>query len=329
MGFLFLQLIYLHFYYFIRRYNLEIYFIVLYNSQMDLNEVFVFIKVVQAGSFSQAAKQLDMPNSTVSSKVSSLEKRLGTTLITRTTRRLNVTAAGQAYFKKVLQGLEEIKSGEDEIAAAQGEPQGLLRITAPVELGSSVLPSIIAAYTTKFPKVNVEVVLTDRRVELLTENVDLAIRAGELSDSTLIGKKLGSAHFVLFASPNYLKLNGEPKHPRELKNHKCLHFTPLGSETWKLTGPNGSLNVSVPGKIIVNDLTMLKGLAATGQGIALLPSFFCKHENNKGQLVPILESWTTAKNPVHFVYPAQKFVSAKLSAFIKIATDPIKEILKD
>ncbi|MBY0452616.1 MAG: LysR family transcriptional regulator, partial [Bdellovibrionaceae bacterium] len=128
---------------------------------MDLNEVYVFIKVVQTGSFSQAAKQLDMPNSTVSHKVSSLEKRLGTTLITRTTRRLKVTPAGEAYFKKCLSGIEEIKAGEDELASTQGDPQGLLRVTAPVELGASILPPIVAAYIAKYPKVSVEVVLTD------------------------------------------------------------------------------------------------------------------------------------------------------------------------
>src|SRR5689334_23137629 len=140
---------------------------------MDLNEINIFIKVVQTGSFTKAAKMLSMPNSTVSSKISSLEKRLGTTLITRTTRRLNVTPAGQAYYKKCLQGFEEIRSAEDEIAASQDEPQGLLRITAPVELGTSVLPQVVQSYINKFPKVRVEVLLTDRRVELVAENVDL------------------------------------------------------------------------------------------------------------------------------------------------------------
>ncbi len=170
-------------------------------------------------------------------------------MITRTTRRLNVTPAGQAYFKKCVQGLEEIKSGEDEIAANQGEPQGLLRITAPVELGSSILPSIVQNYITRYPKVSIEVLLTDRRVELLTESVDLAIRAGELKDSTLIGKKLGQENFLLFASPKYLKAKDELTHPRELKDHQCLHFTPLGTETWKLVGPKGSLVVPVSSRM--------------------------------------------------------------------------------
>lgn len=294
---------------------------------MDLNEIMVFIKVVQTGSFSQAAKQLGMPNSTVSSKVSHLEKRLGTTLITRTTRRLNVTPAGQAYFKKCLQGFEEIKSGEDEIAATQGEPHGLLRITAPVELGSTVLPAIIQNFVTKYPKVSVEILLTDRRVELLAESVDLAIRAGDLKDSTLIGKKLGQGNFLLFASPKYIKSKGDLSHPRELKDHQCLHFTPLGTESWKLVGPKGSLNVTVPGHIFINDLMMIKNLTMASMGIALMPSFYCQNELASGKLVRILPNWQTPHSPIHFVYPAQKFVSSKLSAFIALATDPIKASL--
>lgn len=294
---------------------------------MDFNEIAVFIKVVQLGSFSQAAKQLEMPNSTVSAKVSSLEKRLGTTLITRTTRRLSVTPAGEAYFKKCLRGFEEIKSGEDELAAIQGEPQGLLRITAPVELGASVLPPIVANYLDMYPKVGVEVLLTDRRVELLAENVDLAIRAGELKDSTLIGKKLGHGNFMLFASPKYLKAKGSPSHPRELKDHRCLHFTPLGHESWKLIGPKGALNVSVPSQVIINDLNMLKTMTINGAGISLLPSFFCNNEASAGKLIRVLPLWQTSAGPIHFVYPAQKFVSPKLSAFIDLATEPIKKML--
>lgn len=294
---------------------------------MDLNEISVFIKVVQTGSFTQAARQLGLPISTVSHKVSSLEKRLGTTLITRTTRRLNVTPAGTAYFKKVLQGIEVIKSGEDEIASLHEEPQGLLRITAPVELGSSVLPQAISSYLKKFPKVRVEVILTDRRVELLAESVDLALRAGELQDSTLIGKKLGTTHFAVFSSPKYLKQAGTPQHPRDLKDHQCLHFTPVGSETWKLTSSKGALNVAVPGRIIINDLNTLRAMTINGMGISLLPHYICRNDVSSGKLVQVLTGWQTAPIPVSFVYPSQKYVSSKLSAFLQNATEVVRNSL--
>ncbi|MBX9769040.1 MAG: LysR family transcriptional regulator, partial [Bdellovibrionales bacterium] len=195
---------------------------------MDLNEISVFIRVVQTGSFSLAANQLGMPNSTVSHRVSSLEKRLGITLLQRTTRKLHVTPLGEAYFKKCLQGLEALQIAEQDIVSNQKEPQGLLRITAPAELGSTVLPQIVSDFTKKYPKVQVESILTDRRVDLLGEGVDLAIRAGPLKDSSLIAKKIGSSYFAPFASTKYLKAKGTPHQPKDLSGHDCLLFPPLG-----------------------------------------------------------------------------------------------------
>ena len=296
---------------------------------MDFNEVAIFISVVQEGSFSQAAKKLGMPNSTVSAKVSNLEKRLGVTLIQRTTRKLNITPAGQAYFKRCIQGLEEIKAAESEIAAVQGEPQGLLRITAPNELGSSILPGIVSQYIKKYPKARIEVLLTDRRVDLLSENVDLAIRAGELKDSSLIAKRIGTLYFAPFASPKYLKTKGTPTHPRELRNHSCLQFTPVGVDEWKMTSAKGSLNVPIPGRILINDMFALKKMALMDDGIVFLPTYYCYQEVKSNKLIRILPEWRSHLTPIHFVYPAQRFVTPKLSAFITLATDIIKRSFED
>lgn len=296
---------------------------------MDFNEIAIFISVVQEGSFSQAAKKLGMPNSTVSAKVSNLEKRLGVTLIQRTTRKLNITPAGEAYFKRCIQGLEEIKAAESEIAAVQREPQGLLRITAPNELGSSILPGIVSQYTKKYPKARIEVLLTDRRVDLLSENVDLAIRAGELKDSSLIAKRIGTLYFAPFASPKYLKTKGTPTHPRELRNHSCLQFTPVGVDEWKMTSAKGSLNVPIPGRILINDMFALKKMALMDDGIVFLPTYYCYQEVKSNKLIRILPEWRSHLTPIHFVYPAQRFVTPKLSAFITLATDIIKRSFED
>lgn len=292
---------------------------------IDLNEVAVFIKVVQTGSFTQAARQLGMPNSTVSFKVSSLEKRLAMTLIQRTTRKLNMTPAGQAYFRRCVQGLDEIQAAEQELASIQGEPQGLLRITAPIELGSSILPDLISDYTKKYPKVRVELILSGRHIDLLAENVDLAIRAGDLKDSSLIAKKIGSVYFAPLASPKYLKAKGTPTHPRDLKQHQCLQFTLLGPDEWKLMGSKGSLSITLTPKIAVDDLAMLKLLTIKGDGIALLPTHLCYGDVQSGKLIRILPEWRTALTPVHFVYPAQKYVTPKLSSFIEMATETLKK----
>jgi len=292
---------------------------------MDFNEVAIFIKVVKAGSFSRAAKELGMPNSTVSAKISSLERRLGVTLIQRTTRKLNITPAGNAYFKRCMMGMEEIKAAEAEIANIQGEPQGLLRITAPTEFGSTLLPGLISEYIKKFPKVRIEVLLTDRRIDLLSENVDLAIRAGEMKDSTLIAKRIGSIYFAPFASPKYLKAKGTPLHPRELKQHSCLQFTPLGVDEWKMTSSKGSLNVPLSGRVLMNDMAALKKMAVMGDGIVFLPTYYCYTEVSNKQLIRILPEWRSNLAPIHFVYPAQRFVTPKLSAFIALASDTIKK----
>lgn len=292
---------------------------------MDLNEISIYIKVVQTGSFSEAAKQLGMPKSTVSSKISSLEKRLSTTLIQRTTRKLNITPAGDAYYKRCLSGLEEIKSAESELSALSGEPSGLLRVTAPFGLGSSILPCILSEYTRKYPKVSVEVILTDRKVDLLSENVDLAIRGGTLKDSTLIAKRIGAVYFAPFASPKYLRNNPEINHPRDLSKQKCLAFSPLGTSEWKLVSAKGSLDIPIKAPVMINDLAVTKHMALLGDGVAYLPTYFCIDEVKSGKLVRLLPEWRSSLNPIHFVYPAQKFVTPKLSAFISLSTGPLKE----
>ncbi len=292
---------------------------------MDLNEIAIFIKVIQTGSFVQAAKQLGLPKSTVSMKVSSLEKRLSTTLIQRTTRKLNITPAGAAFYKRCLSGLEEIYSAESELSSMLDEPTGLLRITAPLELGNSVLPGIVSEYMKKYPKVSVEVQLTDRNVDLLSENVDLAIRAGVLKDSSLIAKKIGTVYLAPFASPKYLKNAPVIKHPRDLSEHRGLHFSPLGLNEWRLISSHGSMDIPIKSIVTVNDFSMIKMLSIMGEGISFLPTHFCYPEVKAGKLVRILPEWRSNLTPIHFVYPGQRYVSPKLSAFISMSTDALKE----
>jgi DNA-binding transcriptional LysR family regulator len=297
---------------------------------MDLNEIAIFVKVVQSGSFNQAAKQLGMPNSTVSAKVSSLEKRLGVTLLHRTTRKLHITQAGQAFFDKCQLGISELKNAEEEVTLNQGEPQGILKITAPSALGSSILPEVLAKFATKFPKVHLDLILQDRFVDMIAEGVDLAIRAGELKDSSLIAKKIGVNYFAPFASAGYLKTHGKPAHPKDLRNHRCLQYVPMGKEKWELVGKDKQ-KVSVPmaGSIVADDLSTIKELALAGSGIALLPTFICGSDANKNKLVRVLPEWRSDVRPLSFVYPAQRFTNPKLQAFISIAFDILKERLKE
>lgn len=295
---------------------------------MDLNETAIYVKVVEAGSFAKAASQLEMPKSTVSAKVSALERRLGVTLIRRTTRRLYVTDAGQEYFAQSLHALRQIQNAEDRLNQHQSRPQGLLRITAPIEFGGVALPKVIAEFQKKYPEVQLDIVLSNETVDLISEGIDLALRAGDLKDSTLISKKLGSVYFAPFASPKYLKAHGKPVSPKDLKDLCCLHFSRMG-KSWPLNGPRGLQNFEMPKQMLINDLYLIKSLALAGTGIALLPTFFCHQEVREGKLVRILDDWKANQRAVSFVYPHQEFVPKKLTAFLEVATEIIRRDLAE
>jgi DNA-binding transcriptional LysR family regulator len=297
---------------------------------MDLNELQIFVRVVQAGSFSQAAKSLDMPNSTVSAKISSLEKRLGVTLLHRTTRKLNVTQAGEVFFAKCLSAIEDLRGAEEELSQNQSAPQGNLKVTAPAVLGSSLLPEVITRFLTQFPKMNIELILSDRAEDLITAGIDLAIRAGDLKDSSLVAKKIGVSYFAPFATAAYLKTHGTPAHPKDLRSHCCLQFSPMGKESWELISKSKQkVIVPLPSKVVIDDLNAIKELTLANQGIALLPTFTCGPELKKNKLIRVLPDWRSDVRPLNFLYPPQKFVAPKVHAFMDIAMKELKERLKE
>jgi DNA-binding transcriptional LysR family regulator len=286
---------------------------------MDLDGIAVFVKVLQAGSFSQAAKLLGMPNSTVSAKVSALERRLGVTLLQRTTRKLRATQAGEAYYRRSLRALEELQAAENELETGRAEPQGLLRLTAPVEIGHSLLPALVHAYLKNHPRMEVELVVTNRVLDLIVDGIDLAIRAGPLKDSGLIAKRFELGHFGLWASPDYLKKQPAPRHPKELTQHNCLRFSRFKNEGFRLTNGKETSNVPVSGTSIADDFETLRSLATLGAGIAFLPSFLCAEEAKQDKLVRVMPEWHGDKVSLSLVYPAQRFVPAKVRTFIAVA----------
>src|SRR4029453_2311493 len=228
---------------------------------MDLDGIEIFVKVLQAGSFSRAARLLGMPNSTVSAKVSALEKRLGVTLLQRTTRKLRATQAGEAYFHRSVRALEELQAAENELETTRGEPKGLLRVTAPVEVGHGLLPALVHEFIEKHPHMEVELVITNRVLDLVGNGIDLAVRAGPLKDSGLIAKRFELGHFGLWASPDYLTKHVAPRHPKELAQHNCLRFSRFKNEGFRLTNGRENLNVPVSGTSIADDFETLRSLA--------------------------------------------------------------------
>lgn len=290
---------------------------------MDLNQAAVFVKVVQAGGFSAAARLLGLPTSTVSHRVAMLEKRLGVTLLQRTTRRLHLTDAGQVYFDHASAGLVQMFDAEAAVTEATAEPRGLLRVTAPVDIGDQILATILCKMRSQWPKVDVELVLMNRYVDLVAEGIDVAIRTGNLQDSTLIARHAGIARWMAFASPDYLAGAATIDSPQALRHHRCLQFTPLGREIWTLYGSESSLTVPMSGQTIVNDIGLIMALTLAGEGVALLPVYLCRQACDEGRLVKVLPEWHAKADPIHVVYPRQRFMAPKLRAFIEVAVEEL------
>jgi len=293
---------------------------------VDLNEISIFIKVVETGSFIGAARALNMPKSTVSTKVSSLEERLGVTLIQRTTRKLHITDVGQEYYQQCLTALLQIQEAEKQVTLDQSVPSGTLRVTAPIELGNTLLPVVIQEFRAKYPQVELEIILSDRNVDFIAERIDIGIRVGILKDSSLIAKKLGNIYFAPFTSSKYLKNNQTPRTPKDLEKYDALIFSTVGDK-WALKSQTNSQTIRAKKTIEINDLNLLKSLTIAGMGVSLLPAFFCLPEIKNEKLIRILKKWKTQERPVHLIYPAQKYISPKMRAFIDVAGEIIKRSL--
>ena len=291
---------------------------------MDFNEAAVFVKVVQAGGFSAAARQLGLPTSTVSTRISRLEKRLGITLLQRTTRRLHLTEAGTVYFHHASQGLGFLLEAEAAIAQGRQQVQGKLKITAPADLGDTLLAGLVERTQREFPALDLELLLTDRYVDLVAEGVDAAIRTGELRDSSMIAKSLGTIRWALFASEGYLEKSAPLKSPQDLLHHDCLQFTPLGRDAWSLSNGQATMTIPLHARTVVNSIGVVKSMAEKGQGVALLPTFVCEQPDGGDALINILPEWRGNADPVHLVYPRQRFMPPTLRAFVDLAQTVLK-----
>jgi DNA-binding transcriptional LysR family regulator len=282
---------------------------------MDLNEIAVFTKVVQAGSFTAAAKVLGMPKSTVSRKVSELEDRLDTRLLQRTTRKLSLTDAGRTYYDYGVRIVLELEAAESAVGSLHDKPRGLLRIT--VGTNAQWIGELIAAYMRENPDVQLEVFATGRRVDLVEERFDVAIRAGALADSSLVARRLGNASWFVAASPAYLKNRKRPREPDDLAAHACLLFGPgPTAPPIQLESGDRTVSVTVTPRLLATDFDLVYAAAIAGLGIAVLPAFRCVEELRTGKLVRVLRDWQPPAIPMHVVYPTARHLSAKVKSFV-------------
>lgn len=294
---------------------------------MDVNDVLIFTQVAQAGSFSQAARSLGMPVSTVSRRVAELEAQLGVPLLIRTTRSLKITDVGRAYLEHGRAIAAELERAQALASHLQSTPQGTLKITATADFGNRFLGKIVRDFLKAHPRVRADLVLTERVVDLIEEGFDLAVRIGELDDSSHLARKIGQITMQLYASPAFLKRHGEPKNCAELSKYECLLFTGEGEpDAWRLEGPRGSATVRVSGKVSTNDMAMIREFALLGEGIALMPHFFCAEDLKAGRLKVVLKDWVHIAGPVHVVYPGQRFLLPRVRAFLDYLVKSCSEI---
>jgi DNA-binding transcriptional LysR family regulator len=298
---------------------------------MDLNEIVVFAKVVETRSFTAAAQQLGLPKSTVSRKVAQLEERLGVRLLQRTTRKLSLTEIGQTYFERCQRIVSDIMAAEQVVTDMQSTPRGLLRVTAPVDLGAFVLGGVVSEFLTEYNDIHVELGLTDRVVDLVDEGIDLGIRFGPLQESTLIARKLTTVDMRLCASPAYLARRGMPAHPDDLDVHDIIAFVPIPRlATWILHGPDGTTAELTPSaRFTCNNLMAIRDAVHAGAGIGQLPEYVCG-ECNDG-FVHVLPDWRAEPAELYAVYPSTRNTSPKLRAFVeflalKLAHPPWRSI---
>ena len=283
----------------------------------DLNDIAVFVKVAQFMSFSRAARALGMPVSTVSRKVASLENQLGVTLMQRTTRKLSLTAQGRAYYNQCSEPLSNLFDAESALTQTQKKPEGLLRISVPVIMGQKPFYEFISALLKKYPRVHVDLFITNLFVDLVADNIDVAIRFGELRDSTIIAKRIGRSVRYLVASPDYLKGRTAPAKPEDLTNHQCVLLNGRNNEAeWQLVNGRKSVKLHVSGPVSSRDFQSVSAFTYRGHGIGLLPSNYCEEEIRRRNLVRILPEWSSPEIFVHVIYPTRRFIPSKLQVFL-------------
>lgn len=284
---------------------------------LDFNEMVIFVKVVEAGNFTAAATHLGLPKSTVSRKISQLESRLGARLLQRTTRSVRPTELGAFYFERCARLVTEAEEAERAISQHQEAPRGLLRITLPVDIGISVMPAVSRDFMRHYPEIRLQVDISDRLRDLVGEGFDLAIRAGELQDSTLVAHRLYTDRMLVCATPGYFKQRGIPREPEELKQHDCVVFSAVRqSETLKFKGPGGVKAVEVSGRLAINNLNAIRGACLAGNAIGLLPELHCRELIASGELVSVLNEWSAREGGIYAVYPSPRHLTPKVRAFI-------------
>ncbi|WP_025804922.1 LysR family transcriptional regulator [Pseudomonas chlororaphis] len=289
-----------------------------------LNDMALFVEVVKARSFRRAAEAMGMPNSTLSRRISGLEKAIGLRLLHRTTRKIELTEAGQLYFDRCKRIVEEARLAHEQLGEMLARPSGLLRASLPVDFATIYLAPLIAEFASRYPGISFDFDLTPRQVDLISEPVDLVIRMGEPPSSNLIARKLASLPRYLYASPAYLERFGEPAHPRDLAGHECLRLRSPKTDNWTLSRPGETLEVEVGGRFQLNSVGLIRRLATLDLGIAVLAQGIVAEELANGSLRRVMPQWQASPIPV-YALTETRLLPAKTQRFIEFLRERLEE----
>jgi DNA-binding transcriptional LysR family regulator len=281
-----------------------------------LRDIELFVEVVNARSFSKAAQRLDMPTSTLSRRISEMERTLGLRLLNRTTRKVDVTEAGATYFARCAHLIDEARVAHENLSATSQIPQGTLRLACTPDFAALYLPDLLVRFAQQHPAVEVELDLSSRRVDLTSEQVDAALRIGDMPDSGLVSRCLGWLQHQLFAAPSYLLQHGAPLVPQDLRSHATVRVRPgvEGSRWVLLDGSGGREVVAVQARFTAGSVAMARELAIRGAGIVAIDQHAAHHDVQTGRLKPVLVDWQVAPVPLHLV-TASRLMPARVRAF--------------
>lgn len=284
----------------------------------DFDQIAAFLATVEHAGFTAAGRALNRDGSLVSRRVTALEKRLGVRLLERTTRRIALTEAGEAYYQRMRKAVQAVGEIDAEAVDAAGAVQGTLRLSLPATFGRMWIAPILPAFLRQHPGLTVEARYEDRYVDLVAEGFDVAVRIGELADSRLIARKLAPASRLLCASPDYLAKRGMPEHPSDLANHDCIGFSRLASHpAWHLAEGSKTVTVRISGPLVTDDATSLIHAGVSGVGIAMVSDWLAAPEIRDRRLVPILLDHPVATSEgIYILHPSAKLVPAKTRAFV-------------
>ncbi|NHZ33566.1 LysR family transcriptional regulator [Massilia rubra] len=284
----------------------------------------VFVQVVDAGGFTRAAENMQLPKATVSTLVQALELALEVKLLHRTTRHVSVTADGAAYYERCLRILSDVREAEESLSRNRANPSGRLRVDVSSGFANDILLPALSDFFDRYPDIRLDLGIGDRPVDLIEEGVDCAIRGGNLPDSALIARRVGVLNFVTCATPGYLDRHGRPTHPHDLASHRCVNYfsTKTGKIfDWDFIRGDEVITVAAPACLAVNDSTAYMTAGMQGLGLMQMSSFMVDQMVAVGKLEIVLPDWSSMPVPVNVVYPQNRHLSAKVRVFVEWVAD--------